>query len=120
MVVSAHVSPRDLKPAFLPVIAASVFNRSRMDRASRSSLVTVSAGVELVQQPVKLRAVGLRSARHFAEHLFASSLGELAHLGVNALAVGGYPRATVFHAFTYGGNLCKGKVVLNQGPNFLS
>ena len=42
VVVSAHVSPRDLKPAFLAVIAASVFNRSRVDRASRSSRVTVS------------------------------------------------------------------------------
>src|SRR6202040_717597 len=42
VVVSAHVSPRDLKPAFLAVIAASVFNRSRVDRARRSSLVTVS------------------------------------------------------------------------------
>jgi hypothetical protein len=41
VVVSAHVSPMDLKPAFLAVIAASVFNRSRVDRASRSSRVTV-------------------------------------------------------------------------------
>jgi hypothetical protein len=32
----------DLKPASLPVIAASVFNRSRVDRASRSSRVTIS------------------------------------------------------------------------------
>jgi tetratricopeptide (TPR) repeat protein len=42
VVVSAHVSPSDLKPAFLAVIAASLFNRSRVDRARRSSLVTVS------------------------------------------------------------------------------
>jgi hypothetical protein len=31
VVVSAHVSPSDRKPAFLSVIAASVFNRSRVD-----------------------------------------------------------------------------------------
>jgi hypothetical protein len=35
VVVSAHVSPTDLKPAFLAVIAASVFNRSRVDRAGQ-------------------------------------------------------------------------------------
>src|SRR5271166_6065508 len=53
---------------------------------------------KLVEQPAKLRAVGLGSARHFAEHLLASGLGQLAHLSVNALAVGGYPRVAVFHA----------------------
>jgi hypothetical protein len=56
------------------------------------------AGVELVEQPAKLRAVGLGAARHFAEHFFASGLGELAHVGLNALAVRGYPRIAVFHA----------------------
>jgi hypothetical protein len=29
----AHASPSEQKPAFLSVIAASVFNRSRVDRA---------------------------------------------------------------------------------------
>src|SRR6202022_3850278 len=43
VVVSAHSSPSERKPAFLAVIAASVFNRSRVDRARRSSRVTVSA-----------------------------------------------------------------------------
>ena len=56
------------------------------------------AGVELVEQPAQLRAVGLRAARHFAEHLFAPGLGELAHLSVNALTVRRYPRIAVFHA----------------------
>src|SRR6202008_4260389 len=42
VVVSAHVSPRDLKPAFLPVMVARTFNRSRVDRASRSSRVTIT------------------------------------------------------------------------------
>jgi hypothetical protein len=109
-----------LKPAFLAVIAASVFNRSRVDRASRSSRVTVRtvARLKAVEQAAKLRPVGLCAARDFAEHLFASSPVELAHLGVNALAVGGHSRITVFHALTYDGNLCKGKVVLDQGGNF--
>ena len=40
--VAAHASLSERKPAFLPVIAASVFNRSRADRASRSSRVTIS------------------------------------------------------------------------------
>jgi len=68
--VSAHVSPRDLKPAFLPE-----------PRHGHHA-----AGVELVEQPAKLRPVRLRPARHFGEHFFASGLRELAHLGVNALA----------------------------------
>jgi hypothetical protein len=42
--------------------------------------------------------VSLRAARHFAEHFFASGIGELAHLGVNALAVARYPGVAVFHA----------------------
>ena len=40
VVVSAHASPSDRNPAFLPVMAARVFDRSRVDRASRSSRVT--------------------------------------------------------------------------------
>ena len=32
VVVSAHVSPSERKPAFLAVMAARVFNRSRVDR----------------------------------------------------------------------------------------
>jgi hypothetical protein len=42
VVVSAQVSPRDRNPAFFPVIAARVLSRSRVDRARRSSLVTMS------------------------------------------------------------------------------
>src|SRR5215468_6547537 len=40
--VSAQASPRDRKPAFLPVMAASVFSKSRVDRASRSNRVTTT------------------------------------------------------------------------------
>jgi DNA invertase Pin-like site-specific DNA recombinase len=32
-----------------------------------------------IEQPAKLRPVGLRAARHFAEHLFASGLRHLGH-----------------------------------------
>ena len=44
-------------------------------------------GVELVERAAELGAVGLGSARHLAEHLARASGPELAHLGVNALAV---------------------------------
>jgi hypothetical protein len=42
---------------------------------------------ELIEQLAKLRAVGFGSALHFAEHLLASGLGQLAHLRLDALAV---------------------------------
>jgi hypothetical protein len=44
----------------------------------------------------------------------------LAHLGVNALAVRRNPRVAVFHAPDYVGDLCKGKGVCFQRPNFLT
>jgi hypothetical protein len=96
--VSAQVSPKDRNPALRSVIDASVFNRSRVDRARRSQHVT---GFELVQHAAELAAVGLGSARYLAEHLPASGLGQLAHLGVNALAVRRYPRVAVFHALPF-------------------
>jgi hypothetical protein len=40
--VRAHASPKDRKPVLRSVMAARVFSRSRVDRASRSSRVTVS------------------------------------------------------------------------------
>jgi hypothetical protein len=43
--------------------------------------------LKLVEQPAKLCTVGLRAARHFAVHFFTSGLGQLAHLGANALTV---------------------------------
>jgi hypothetical protein len=46
----------------------------------------------------ELRAVGLGAARHLAEHLRASCLGELAHLRVDALPVGRDPGVAVDHA----------------------
>jgi hypothetical protein len=53
------------------VIAASVFNRPRVDRARRSSRVTISTwpASSSSKHAAKLRPVGLGSARRFAEHL---------------------------------------------------
>jgi hypothetical protein len=45
------------------------------------------AGVELVERLAQLVAVGLGPARCLAEHLLASSLGQLTGLRLNALAV---------------------------------
>jgi hypothetical protein len=47
----------------LPVIAASVLSRSRVERARRLSLVTtIVAVVERVDRTAELRAVRLRAA----------------------------------------------------------
>jgi hypothetical protein len=53
------------------VIAARVFNRSQLGQASRSSPRHHQqiAGGELLDQPAKLRPVGLGSALHFQQHL---------------------------------------------------
>jgi hypothetical protein len=85
VVVSAQVSPREWKPALRSVIAARVFRRSRVERCDRHHV----AGVELVDQPAQLRAVGLGSADiHVREHLLAAGLGQLPCLRVNVLALG--------------------------------
>jgi hypothetical protein len=103
VVVSAHVSPKDRKPAFLAVIAARVFNRSRVDRASRSSRVTVttSPASSWSSNRRSCERSALGPDRHFAEHLLASGFGQLAHLSVNALAVRRYARVAVFHGVNY-------------------
>ena len=56
VVVSAHASPKDRKPALRSAITASVFERSRVDRARRSSGVTIThvAAGELVEQAGEL------------------------------------------------------------------
>jgi hypothetical protein len=92
VVVSDHASPSERKPAFLAVIAASVFNRSRVNRASRSSRVTIHyiAGFKLVEQTAKLCPVG--SARHSPEHLARPVLPQRRHLSGDALTVGPDPR----------------------------
>jgi hypothetical protein len=46
------------------------------------------AAVDSLERLAELGAVGLRAARCLTEHLFASSLGELADLCVHALTVG--------------------------------
>jgi hypothetical protein len=71
-----------------------------MAAAAWSAVIDATAGPmgELVEQAAKLRPVGLRAARHFAEHLLSSGPGQLADLGLDALAVRRYPRVAVFHA----------------------
>jgi hypothetical protein len=56
----------DLKPAFLAVIAASVFNGSQVDRASASSRVTVST----LPPPQAGRATGEARCSLLRETLF--------------------------------------------------
>jgi hypothetical protein len=101
--------PSDRKPAFLPVMVARTFNRSRVDRASRSRRVHHHViGFKLIEQPAKLGTVGLGSANtHVAENLSASGLGQLPRLGVNALALAArrYPCIPVFHGGSYAANL---------------
>jgi hypothetical protein len=90
----------DLKPAFLPVN-----RRERVQQVAGGARQPVEpchhqhvAGVELVEQPAKLRPVGLGSARHFAEHLARPVLPQRRDLSGNALAVRRYPGVAVFHA----------------------
>jgi hypothetical protein len=86
VVVSAHASPSDRNPAFLPV-----------EPRHRQFV----AGQKPVDQSAKLGAVGLCSAdMQVADNLLVSGLGQLPRLGVNALALAarGYPCIPVFHA----------------------
>ena len=81
MVVSAHASPSDRKPAFFSVIAASVFNRSRVDRGEpvKPRHHHHVAGGDFGEKPAKLRPVGPGSARHFTEHCGRPGGAKLAH-----------------------------------------
>ena len=85
----------------LPVIATSVFSRSRVDRASRSSRVTISTSPapSWSRAAAKLRALGLGSARHFAEHFARPVHPQRRDVSGDALAVGRYPCITVNHRF---------------------
>jgi len=94
VIVSAHVSPspRDLKPAFLPVHAASVSNRPW----GRSRQPVKPSPSERRRRGAH-RATGESCSRSVFAPLatsrntfFASGLGQLAYLGVNALAVRRY------------------------------
>jgi hypothetical protein len=59
--------------------------------------MSTSPGVEPGEHAAELGAIGLRAARHFAEHLARADGPELAHLGVNALAVGRNPCVAIFY-----------------------
>jgi hypothetical protein len=87
VVVSAHVSPSDRKPAFLPVMVArnvqQVAGGSRQPVEPRHHHHVIS--LKLIEHPAKLRSVGLGSAdMHIAENLSASRLGQLPRLRLNA------------------------------------
>src|ERR1700736_5626557 len=47
VVVSAHASPSERKPAFFPAITRRVFSRSRVERARQSGGVTISTSRDL-------------------------------------------------------------------------
>ena len=120
VVVSAHVSPRDLKPAFLAAIAASAFNRSRVDRASRSSRVTITtvASVGLVSSKRRSSArsglaplaIGLRSgilgaparATQAASPLLFGLLMDRMGIGVLAISAGRRAGAGIIMALAPG------------------
>jgi hypothetical protein len=65
-----RASPRDVKPAFLPAIAASVMKRAagRVGQAvERGHYQRVAAG-DLGEGAAELAAAGLGAARYLAEH----------------------------------------------------
>jgi succinyl-CoA synthetase alpha subunit len=73
-------------------MAASVFRRSRVGLASRSTPRYQEYVIRLkrLEDAAKLCAIGLGSAHvHGAVHLEATSLGKLMGLHVNALALAG-------------------------------
>jgi hypothetical protein len=88
VVVSAQASLRERKPAFGSVMAASVFSRSRVERARRSSRVHHQqvAGAKRGDGLAQLGAVGLGSARHFPEHFPGAGSAERGYLCCDALA----------------------------------
>ena len=122
VVVSAHVSPSERKPAFLAVIAARVFNRSRVDRASRSSRVTVSTS------PASSWSSNRRScARSVLAPLtplrgtpFCIRPWSVAAPGRQRSGRRSIPLHSRISCLTYGGNLCKGKAFCYQRPNFFA
>jgi hypothetical protein len=64
--VSAHASPSERKPALRSVMTASVFKRTRVDPARRSSRVTISTPhAEHPDDFAQLGTVGLGHARYF-------------------------------------------------------
>src|SRR6266404_4493141 len=78
--------------------------RERVQQVARRSRQPVEprhqqhvASVELVEYPAKLRPVGLRSARHFTEHLARPVLPQRHNLSRDALAVSRYPCIAANH-----------------------
>jgi hypothetical protein len=125
VVVSAHASPKDRrKPALRSVIAASVFNRSRVDRASRSRRVTISTSAHHRSFASRSRGEAGRGRpwlRSHARHGTPSCIRpwQLPRLRVNALALAArrYARLAVFHGVIMQ-PIYVAKAFCFQWPNF--
>jgi len=107
---AGNLSPNIGRPMTSQCSASRPFSIRRMSTTTRFTGCRIPekraveqdmVAVELSDQPAKLRAVGFGSARHIAEHRFTTGGLQLAHLCVNALAVRGYLRITVFHRVNY-------------------
>jgi hypothetical protein len=72
-----------------------------------------------VEQSLKLLAVGLGSARHFAEHLLAFGLRQFPHLRVKALAVRRDPCVSINHALLMAVTYAKEKPFNINAPKTL-
>jgi len=96
VVMSAHVSPRDLKPALRSAIVPRVLRRSRVDRAASPSARRRRLAAQVPWQDGRGRS-WLRSPSRGTPS--CTRPRQLPHLGVNALAVRGYLGVTVFHGF---------------------
>jgi hypothetical protein len=121
VVVSAHASLRDRKPAFLRVMAARVFSWSRVERANRSSRVTISTS------PAPSAAIAFRSC---ARSVFARwpPRGRLSRTRPPSGQLPVLPRFgrrwrpshSRISCRTYGGIFCKEKGRYTKGLGFLN
>ena len=90
VVVSAHASPRERKPALL-----FGDRRERIKQIARRAGQPVEthddqniAFLELSDRPAQLQPIGSGTARHLAEYSSGAGGAQPADLGLDALAVG--------------------------------
>jgi hypothetical protein len=88
------VSAKDRKPAFFSVIVAGG-SRQAVELRHHQHVT----GVELVEQPAKLRPVGLVTLRHIADDAAPAGFPQRRDLASFALAAGRYPCLAVNHGF---------------------
>ena len=103
--------------ALASAICASVFKRSRVERARRSRRVTISTSPSSIslKGAAQLRAVGLCAAGCFLKNFLGSGGAQLLRLRVNALAVRGYPCIAVNHGMILHRTFATGKPFLING-----